>query len=389
MMRKEKWIKGALAVAAALAVGGCAGTAPSYQQAMELAEEGNFSQALPYFEKAVKEDPTVDAYIGYGMALNHLGQYPEAEASAKKALQALPELSDGEKKQLEYVKITADYGMGSYGKAASGCLEALKIDALEEMDPDISYTMALALHLSGKLEEAEETCLQLVKEDASYMDAWLELASIRKDRGDSDGAVEAYKSALDEEKDCTEALFALAEEYKAAGKETVVQEMLEPLVKQDADSVEEKILAGRACFVLEDYDRAKEYYADAYEEGSREAAFYLGVVQHRLSEDVTAAERLEGYLNDPEGDHIASAYLQLADIYLGQDKYSEAQSAVTSGIACGSSGSLQGLRKDQVILFEKRGKYKKAAKAAKKYLKMYPADQEMKKELSFIKTRIW
>ena len=42
----------------------------------------------------------------------------------------------------------------------------------------------------------------------------------------------------------------------------------------------------------------------------------------------------------------------------------------------------------QVILYEKTGNYKDALKCAREYVKTYPDDKEMKKEVRFIKTRI-
>ena len=46
------------------------------------------------------------------------------------------------------------------------------------------------------------------------------------------------------------------------------------------------------------------------------------------------------------------------------------------------------LLKKQVILYEKTGNYKDALKCAREYVKTYPDDKEMKKEVRFIKTRI-
>ena len=46
------------------------------------------------------------------------------------------------------------------------------------------------------------------------------------------------------------------------------------------------------------------------------------------------------------------------------------------------------LRKNQVILYERTKKYKLAKNAAKEYLASFPDDLDMKKELTFINSRI-
>ena len=48
----------------------------------------------------------------------------------------------------------------------------------------------------------------------------------------------------------------------------------------------------------------------------------------------------------------------------------------------------QDIRKNQVILYEKQKMYQEALEAAQEYVKRYPGDAGMKKELAFIKTRI-
>ena len=71
-----------------------------------------------------------------------------------------------------------------------------------------------------------------------------------------------------------------------------------------------------------------------------------------------------------------------------QRDFDKAQGAIDQGLSHGNSSAVQDLRRIQVVLFEKQNKYGEALSAAKEYYKIYPSDDAMQKEISFIKTRI-
>ena len=67
-----------------------------------------------------------------------------------------------------------------------------------------------------------------------------------------------------------------------------------------------------------------------------------------------------------------------------QGEYEKAQQALDKGFSYGSTDASQMLKKNQVLLYERQKKRTEAKKAAKEYMKLYPNDTGMQKELRFI-----
>ena len=119
-----------------------------------------------------------------------------------------------------------------------------------------------------------------------------------------------------------------------------------------------------------------------------ESLYYLGIVSASLEEYDDAISYYQKYIKENQEEMNVEVYYQLAIVYMQQEEYDKAQSIITKGISYGVTPALQELKKIQVILLEKQNCYKEAVPLAKEYIKCYPADTAMEKELSFIKTRI-
>ncbi|MCD7826745.1 MAG: tetratricopeptide repeat protein [Clostridiaceae bacterium] len=397
MKRKQMWrYTAAATVCVMLFAGGCGNSDQPYQKAMELALEEKYTEALTCFEEAVSENGSGEEYIGYGMTLYRAGEYSEAETVVQEALEALKdELSDEESRQLYYILALAQYGSASYDDAIANCDQALSYECLEDMDADLHYTKAVVLHLQGNLEQAKEECQKVLEEQDDYQDAYTELAGIERDLGSQDAVIEVYQDAVRADDSNYDASLALAEAYQENGQDSAAQELLQKLLELKEDDAENLLVMGRAAAALGEYDSAEEYYEKAYQEGQKEALYYQGVMQYAREQEDTSSQDgsealslFEDYLQEKDLLHTAGAYYYLASLYMDEEQYEDAQSMLTKGLACNDTECLRGLRKTQVILYERCGKFKKAKKAAKAYIRAYPSDQEMEKELSFIRTRI-
>lgn len=386
-MMKRNWAWMAVLAGLVFLLAGCGGGDKAYKKGMELAEEGKYEEALPYFEEALKEKASPEYGVGCGMALNQLGRYEEAEQRASDALKEAEEDS-ADAKQLYYVQVVAQYGMGKYEDALGGCDKAIPIDKDKELTGKLRYTRAVVLKLLGRLEEAREECQTLLGEDKEYLSGYMELADIESCLGNVEGAKKAYEQAIEEDKEYYEAYFAMAGLLEENGQDAAAGELLGQLTAIDSDDGEKLLVAGRAFAMLEQYPQAEDKLNAAKEEGMSDALYYLGVVQHRQGMDDAAASTLEAFVSGGSGSCLAEGYCELAVLYMEGDRYQEAGGALEKGLACGNSRVRQELCRNQVILYEKKNQYKKAKKAAKQYRKLYPSDQEMEKELAFIKTRI-
>ena len=84
----------------------------------------------------------------------------------------------------------------------------------------------------------------------------------------------------------------------------------------------------------------------------------------------------------------SDVYDKIAKCYMLEEDYDNALLYVRKGLKADDQTAGVKLLKKQVILYEKTGNYKDALKCAREYVKTYPDDKEMKKEVRFIKTRI-
>lgn len=373
---------------------GCGKADKAYDKAMELAEAASYEKAVDSFEEAIQENSEkAEYYIGYGMTLNYLARYEDAIEQFQKAYQEVDnKISRQNNKQLYYGEAVAYYGLHDYDKTVEQCEKALEIKEIEEMNGDIYSALALAQWSLGEKEEAIQTYTKLLKENPADTKGYLQRAELETEQGDLDAAGEDYDRAIKQDEECYDAYFGRYEVYMAKGQEDAAKETLEKITSMNAREKEEKLQIGRAYYVLGDYEQAESYLKDAVKDKCTEGNYYLGMIQMD-QEDYEGAikyftEYVEGHTGDAAGLTIPEVYNQMAGCAMELQEYDEAEEYLKQGLALGTTSAYQGLLKNQVILYEKRGEYKEARRAAKTYLEAWPEDQEMKKELRFIKTRI-
>ena len=97
-----------------------------------------------------------------------------------------------------------------------------------------------------------------------------------------------------------------------------------------------------------------------------------------------AVKTFEKYIKEKKQDLTVDVYNRLASVYVEQGEYEKAQQALDKGFSYGSTDASQMLKKNQVLLYERQKKRTEAKKAAKEYMKLYPNDTGMQKELRFI-----
>lgn len=380
----------ALLSAILLFVVSCGKADKSYDQAMKLAEEGKYQKAVESFEKAIEANgEKAEYYIGYGMTLNHLGDYKKAVKQFEKAYQEMDnKISRKNNKQLYYGEALSYYGMHKYDKALECCQSALDIEGQPEIDSNVYSTMAVIHWVSGNSEEAVDNMDKLIQLDKKDADSYLQRGQLYMNMGEPETALKDFSQALQLDKNCYDAYFGMYDAYAASGQIDAAKESLEMLTGIHAKSAEQKMQIGRAYQVLGEEDQAVSYLEDARKQKCLEADFYLGMVKMAKQEYETAIGFFEDYIKDAAEIRIPEAYNQLAGALIETGELDRAADYLAEGLELGMSSAYQSLMKNQVILLEKQQKFSEAAKEAKAYLKAYPADEAMEKELKFIRTRI-
>ena len=389
-MKRNVWKRVALIAGITVLLTGCGEAKKAYDKGMELAKAGKYEKSLPYFKDAIKENgEQAEYYIGYGMALCRLNRYELAKEEFQKVIQETDnKISKENNKQLCYGMAIADYGLGDYGSVTEYCDKALEIEYLDDMDCAILYTKMSAYWQQGEWKKAEEVCQVLLKKSKKYMDAYMALAGIEQNLGESDKAAQAYKDAIETDKTYYDAYFKLYQQYMAAGQTDAANELLDQLVAIKPNKAENMMVIGRAYFYKQEYDRAKEYLKMAYDGNNKESLYYSGALSAALEQYDAAIMYYQKYIKENKEELNVEVYYQLALVYMQQKEYDKAQSMITKGISYGITAALQELKKTQVILLEKQNCYEEAVPLAEEYIRCYPADVAMEKELAFIKTRM-
>lgn len=390
MMNRFGWMIKAGAFIALMFLVGCAKGESTYQEGMKLAESGKYEEALSKFQQAMKEDGEVsDYHIGCGMAYVHMGKYEDAGKVFENAMDKLKEsAAKEEKKQFYYGNALALAGMGEWEQALAYCDKALKIDLLGDMNGDIGYTKAVCLKNQGKYEEAEKVCQKLVKDNKKDWQAYYELASIQEKLGQREEAVKTYEKIREEEKEGGAAHFALYRLYSLMGEKESAEIALDEVLGWDTKKASNALAVGRAHYCKKDRESARKYFQMAYDGSCAEGLYYLGLLSMEERNYQDAEKNFLAYIKEEEKDLDAEVYNQLAVAMMEQEAYEKAWEYLNQGLERGMTGAEQGLLKNQVILYERQGKFEEALEAAREYARRFPEDGEMKKELSFIKTRI-
>lgn len=140
-----------------------------YDAGFEAHSNGNITDAIAYYKKAIRLDPKMtDAYSNLGAALISIKEYNEALTVLNKAQQLDP---TNDKIQ----KLISD---------------------ISETQKGSSYDEALALHQQGKVKEAIEIYKKAIQEDPNNPEVYINLGAAYQSLKNYDLAIQQYRKAI-------------------------------------------------------------------------------------------------------------------------------------------------------------------------------------------------
>lgn len=225
-----------------------------------------------------------------------------------------------------------------------------------------------ALKLSNMEVGAEEIDLAYYKASAQYRS------------GDLTGAIDTYSAVLAVKED-ENGYLGRGLLYVAAKEADKAEADLNKVLKE----TEDPLIKGIIYNVVNQTDKAKEYFEEAKSEGNMDAVFYLANIYEKAGDHNYAMILLEEYIAN--GNASAEGYLTVARHYLDAGAYQEALAMVQAGISLGDSGVLKSLLQEEIVCYEKLADYANAKVKAEDYLDKYPEDTVMQKEYEFLKSR--
>ena len=124
------------------------------------------------------------------------------------------------------------------------------------------------------------------------------------------------------------------------------------------------------------------------DEKEPEAYFYLAKISYAEEDYEKVSSYLNSYVSEKNAKHLVEAYEMLGrTAMLGKD-YHGALKYFESGIACNDAKWTRTLKRDEISVYEYLSDFEKALDVANKYLADFPDDQEVIREVEFIKTRL-
>ena len=148
---------------------------------------------------------------------------------------------------------------------------------------------------------------------------------------------------------------------------------------------EDPLIKGIIYNVVNQTDKAKEYFEEAKSEGNMDAVFYLANIYEKAGDHNYAMILLEEYIASDKAS--AEGFLSVGRHYFNNEDYESALKTLQAGIALGESGVLKNLMQEEIACLEKLGDFAGAREKAAEYLEKYPDDAMMQKEYEFLKSR--
>ena len=320
------------------------------------------------------------SYIDEGMTAIEELRYEDALASFDQALVS------GEDKRLVYRgQGLANLGLTKYDEAAAALEKCLSSGSSvpDNMDYDVNYYLATAYYKAGRLEDAKQVydAILALKKDAReayFMRGIVQLKMGNYELGkpDFDRAVELAPNDYDQLVEIYKVLYETG--YREAGKaylDTALKNAPKDMSNYDK---------GRIYFYLEDFEAARNYLEQARDAGDDKATYYLGKTWENLGEYNYAASVYVAYLQNQGESALIYNQLALCNMQLGD--YDSALSALQSGLDLGDPALRQTLSFNQIVAYERKGEFKKAAQLMAQYVQTYPDDGTAAREYEFLRS---
>lgn len=381
-----------VSIALMLAVTGCSGKKSAsdyYKEGMKQYKEQKYEEASASLKEAVTKNPNkAEYYIDYGMTLIQCGNYEEALIQFDKAILDKDNQIVRENNKMAYRgKGIAYYDSADYKSAIKQFKKALNITERSELDVDILYYLGDAQTKTLDQEGAIATYTKIIEKSAKQSDAYYKRAVLKGQLGQLEDSVTDFDKAISFDKDNYEYYFGKYAILLQQGDSNGAAEVLKNALAIKTESNEDYYNVAILHFYQGNNDTAKVELATALENGFTGAYFYLGEIAMIEKDYETAVSNYEQYIQNTPNLKSAVVYNQLGEAYLQLKTYDQALKAFEEGIKLNDSAIMQPLKYNEIIALEHQGDFEQAYKKANKYLKQYPDDEGMKKEIEFLKTR--
>lgn len=275
---------------------------------------------------------------------------------------------------------------GKYEDAIEAFQNSLNesIGHVGEKEIDTCFYKARAQYLSGAVNDALDTYAAVIEYNGDGRAYYLR-GNLYFEMGEEEKAFADYKTAVEEDGKNYQLYIGIYEMLTNHDREEEGQKYLSQALEIKSDKPEDALYKGRICYLLGDYSEAVTYLKKAVENEQALAPYYLGQAYEAQGDAENAAKYIRQYLDSG----VATSYdlYELGKAEMAEGDYEGALVYYNAGLDMKSVPNKQNLMRSAIAAYEYKGDFKSAKRLAQEYVELYPSDEEMAKENTFLSTR--
>lgn len=319
-----------------------------YEQAGKDMEQGSYEYALQGYAASVENGVKLPySYRGIGIANMRMGNYEAAIEGFTNALNC-EKVGKALRKDVLSYRATAYLRAGMYDDAMADCQTLSEEDTLDANGYFLTGKVALAM---DAYDEASANFEQAYGEDSTY-----------------DMAIRIYQTYLESDMEADGTRY------------------LEAALTAEPKDAKDYCDRGRVYYYMEDYENARQELIEASHKDSTEALLLLGMV-YQAQNDVSNARAMYQEYIASVGDS-AKGYNGLALCDIQEGNYDSALGNIANGLSSASTEEMQSLLFNEIVVYEKKLDFATALSKGEEYLRMFPEDEAVVKEVEFLRTRV-
>lgn len=276
---------------------------------------------------------------------------------------------------------------GKYEEALEEFQSALDLSLgkVGEEEMDICFYKAEAQYMLGDVEGAMATYTAIIDHNENAK-AYFLRGNLYYSLGEEEKALKDYAAALEKEKKDYELYIGVYEALTAQGKDKEAQDYLNQALEISGNSAYDKMQKGRINFLLGENKAALSLLEEAAKGKEQQAFYYLAEIYSIMGDEESSKSNMNAYMESGVADSYS--LFQIANDELGKGNYDMAIECLTAALELETVPNKQIIMKTLVIAYEQNLDFASALEIMTEYVESYPEDEEAKRELTFLETRI-
>ena len=261
----------------------------------------------------------------------------------------------------------------------------LSLGEIGAVERDICYYQAEAQYKLGDTQAALDTYTALINFDGDAK-AYFLRGNLYYKLNNEENALKDYAAAIEKDKNSYELYIGVYEALTVHGKDKEAQEYLNQALEIKGDKAYDKMQKGRINHLLGEDENALKLLQEAASGNEMLAYYYLAEIQYELGNNTEAMEHLSAYVKSD----AANSYnlFSIANNHIAKKNYDIAIECLNAALELEKVPNKQIIMKNLVMLYEELGDFVSAKEVLEAYVKEYPDDEEAKRELTFLNTRL-